>query len=95
MSVDPKVHGMTDQTNDGRRYWLDEPRNVRTIYRALIVVCVLLLLADAFYHKHVELAAEALFGFYGIFGFLACVALVLAAKELRKILMRDESYYDD
>jgi hypothetical protein len=46
-------------------------------------------------HKHVEVAAEAWFGFYGIFGFVACVGLVLGAKELRKILMRDETYYDD
>ena len=95
MSVDREVHGMNDGTNDGRRYWLDQPRNVRTIYRALIVVCALLFLADAFYHKHVQLAAEAWFGFYGIFGFVACVALVLIAKELRKLLMRDESFYDD
>ena len=95
MSDDPEVHAMNDGPDDGRRYWLDEPRNVRTIYRALIVVCALLFLADAFYHKHVELAAEAWFGFYGIFGFVACVALVLAAKELRKFLMRDETYYDD
>ena len=86
---------MNDQPSEHKRYWLDDPRNVRTIYRSLIVVCALLLLADAIYHKHVILAAEAWFGFYGIFGFVACVALVLAAKELRKILKRDETYYDD
>ena len=86
---------MNDQPSERKRYWLDEPRNVRTIYRALIVVCALLLLADAVYHKHVILAAEAWFGFYGIFGFVACVGLVLAAKELRKLLKRDETYYDD
>ena len=95
MSVDPEVHGMNDRTNDGRRYWLDESRNIRTIFRALIAVCALLFIADAFYHKHIELAAEGWFGFYGIFGFVACVGLVLLAKELRKLLMRDESYYDD
>ena len=31
---------------------------------------------------------------YGIFGFVACVALVLIAKQLRKVLMRREDYYD-
>ena len=34
-------------------------------------------------------------GFYSLYGFVACVALVIAAKELRKLLMRDETYYDD
>ena len=95
MSIDRECPRMNDQPSDRKRYWLDEPRNVRTIYRGLIVVCALLLLADAVYHKHVILAAEAWFGFYGIFGFVACVGLVLAAKELRKLLKRDETYYDD
>ena len=30
----------------------------------------------------------------GIFGFVVCVGLVLGAKQLRKILKRDENYYD-
>ena len=37
---------------------------------------------------------EALFGFYGIYGFVACVILVLLAKEMRRILMRREDYYE-
>ena len=32
-------------------------------------------------------------GFYAIFGFGACVLLVLAAKALRRLLMRPEDYY--
>ena len=34
-------------------------------------------------------------GFYCIYGFAACVALVLLATEMRKVIMRDEDYYDD
>ena len=86
---------MNDRPSDRKRYWLDEPRNVTKIYRGLLVVCALLLLADAVYHKHVVLAAEAWFGFYGIFGFATGITLVLAARELRKLLKRDETYYDD
>lgn len=85
---------MTDRVPDEKTYWLDNPRNVTKIFWGLVVVCALLFAADAFYDKHVELEAETWFGFYGIFGFVACVALVLAAKELRKILMRGEDYYD-
>ena len=32
-------------------------------------------------------------GFYAVFGFGACVLLVLAAKALRRLLMRPEDYY--
>ena len=38
---------------------------------------------------------ENWFGFYGIYGFVACVILVLAAKELRKLVARAEHYYED
>ena len=37
---------------------------------------------------------EGWFGFYGFYGLVACVTLVLLATQLRKILMRKESYYD-
>ena len=33
-------------------------------------------------------------GFYAVYGFVACVLLVLLAKEMRKVLIRKEDYYD-
>jgi hypothetical protein len=77
-----------------KKYWLDRPENVDKIYWGVIIVCAALFLGDAFYHKHPYFSMEKVFGFYGIFGFVACVGLVLAAKELRKLLMRGEDYYD-
>ncbi len=77
-----------------KRYWLDDMGNVRKLFWALIAVCGLLLLADAFYEKHVHYGFEKWFGFFGLFGFGVSFALVLTARELRKILMRDEDYYD-
>ena len=74
--------------------WLDQPRNVTKLVWALIAVCVALFFADGFYEKHGEVTAEYLFGFYGIYGFTGCVALVLAAKWLRTVVMRREDYYD-
>ena len=61
----------------------------------LIVFGVLLVIADAFYNKHVHFAMESLFGAYAIFGFVAFIVIVIAGKYLRKILMRPEDYYDD
>ena len=77
-----------------KKYWLDDHRNVDKIFYALIAFCVLLLGADFLYHKHVKMVWESWFGFYAVYGFVACVALVLIAKQLRKILMRKEDYYD-
>jgi hypothetical protein len=76
------------------RYWLDDPGNVTKIVWALVAVCVGLFFADALYHKHGYFAIERVFGFYGLFGFVVCVALVLAAKWMRTFLMRPEDYYD-
>jgi len=77
-----------------RAYWLDHPRNVGRLVYGLYAISALLILADAFMDRHGPFAIEHLFGFYGIFGFVACAGLVLAAKELRKIIVRPENYYD-
>ncbi len=82
------------KAEDGKRYWLDDPRNVTRIVWALVAVCAALFLADALYHKHGPFDIEYLFGFYGIYGFVMCVALVLGAKWMRTFLKRPEDYYD-
>ena len=77
-----------------KTYWLDDPRNVDRVVHVFYVVCALLLAIDVFVPKHGAFAIEHVYGFYGLFGFLACVALVLIAKQLRRVLMRPEDYYD-
>jgi hypothetical protein len=51
-------------------------------------------LADFFYHKHTHYDFQGYVGFDAFYGFVSCVLLVLVAKQVRKILMRDEDYYD-
>ncbi len=75
--------------------WLDSRKNVVLLVRVFLGLCVVVLLLDLAYERHVEFSWEGWFGFYGFFGFVGCVALVLVAKELRKLLMRKEDYYDD
>jgi len=92
MSEDAKPH--SDRTPDERPRWLDQPRNIDRIYYGLIALCVISVGADFFYAKHVHYAAEDIVGAYGIYSFVSCVVLVLAAKALRKLLKRDEEFYD-
>ncbi len=82
------------ETPPERRYRLDDRRNVETLFRALLIVCAGLFAADLFYDRHAKFALGDAFGFFAIFGFVACVFLVLAARLLRRLLMRSEDYYD-
>lgn len=79
---------------DERKYWLDDPRNVRRIYIGLWLFGLAWLVPDLFMHKHEDVGFAATVGYYAAYGFFACVALVLTAKALRRILMRAEDYYD-
>ncbi|MGQ0482919.1 MAG: hypothetical protein ACT4O0_18080 [Pseudonocardia sp.] len=78
--------------NDER--WLDDPRHVRLVARGVYLVCGLLLLADLLYVKSTKFSFEGWFGFYALFGFVVSFTLVLTAKELRRVLRRDEDYYE-
>ncbi len=77
-----------------RKYWLDRSENVTKLYRGLWGVGIVLMFADLLLHKHEEFTFAAWFGYYGFYGFVACVVLILAAKALRRVLMRSEDYYE-
>ena len=87
-------NGPVTAKDGGKKYWLDNMNNVNKILWTLAAACAGLMIADLFYHKHVVYDFENWFGFYGFLGFFLPVVLVLSARELRKILMRDEDYYD-
>ena len=89
---EPPVVPMKDV--DEQPTWFDRKKNVDRICYVLYAVSALLLVIDPLVHKHGKFAIEHWWGFYGIYGFVGCVFLVLAAKELRKLVMRSEDYYD-
>ncbi|MGH8611784.1 MAG: hypothetical protein ACREYF_07010 [Gammaproteobacteria bacterium] len=74
--------------------WFDKPSNVRRLLRVFYLVCAALLGVDWLYHRHAVHPWEGMPGFFSFFGFMACVVLVLLAKELRKLLMREEDFYE-
>ncbi len=91
--ADPTPH------NEPRR-WLDEPANVDKVVYGVYILCGLLLAVDLLdffhlgYHKHPHFDMEGWLGFYGFYGFFGSVGLVLVAKQLRRVLSKDEDYYD-
>jgi hypothetical protein len=94
LTNDPSPGRAAHADQGERRYWLDQPANIDKIVYALGGVCIALVFADGFYVKHGHFEIEHLFGFYGLFGFVVYVGLVLTAKWLRTFLMRDENFYD-
>ena len=86
---------MTDKPVDEKPGWLDRKENVTKIVRTLYVVCGLVILADLFARNYAETGIDEIKFFYGVYGFVASVVLVLAAKLMRKVLTRREDYYDD
>lgn len=84
---------MSDR-ND-KTHLFDRPENVSRLLRTFYAICILLVLADFVLHRHIGFDWEKIPAFYAIYGFVACVLLVIVAKQMRKILMRREDYYDE
>ena len=77
-----------------KKHVFDNPRNVKRLLRAIYVICAALIGLDLVFERDVIHDWEALPGFYALYGFVGCAALVLIAKQMRKLLMRKEDYYD-
>ncbi len=78
-----------------KEYLFDKPENVKRLLRGLYAICILLVVADFVIHRHVSLSWEEIPAFYALYGFIACVLLVVIAKWIRKVVMRKEDYYDE
>lgn len=74
-------------------HWLSRPENVRRLWRGFVVLLALVVAAQFLVPVHGYLAAESWFGFSALFGFLACVGMVLFAKLLGLWLKRRDDYY--
>ncbi len=72
----------------------DNPRNVNLLKYSLYASCLLVAIADFFVDGHPYFDIEKFPVFYGLYGGIMCAALVIAAKWMRIIVMRDEDYYD-
>jgi len=85
---------MDNKHNNEKTYFFDNPRNVSLLLRVFYVLCGILFAADFIVHRHTVHPWESFPGFYALYGFIACVLLVIIAKEIRKAVMRKEDYYD-
>ena len=78
-----------------KKHIWDSTKNVKKLLIIFFGICVILFLFDFFIPKHNHFAWEEWPGFYAIFGFIACVILVLVAKYvLRPLVKKEENYYE-
>ncbi len=73
--------------------WLDSKRNVKRVVLGLYLVSAGLFVADFLYKKKTYLLVEDIPGFYALYGFFMCAALVICAKAMRVVLKRPDDYY--
>ena len=75
--------------------WLDEPRNVKRLWRAFILILAVTVAAELFVTLQPHFTLESIFAFHAWFGFAACVAMIVVAKGLSLLLKRPDTYYDE
>ncbi|MDJ0781849.1 MAG: hypothetical protein QNJ22_07740 [Desulfosarcinaceae bacterium] len=74
--------------------FLDTPEAQARLRRYFYVALVVLMLVELIIPKHGHFPWEAAYGFYAVYGFMGCVALIFIAKGLRWLVQRGEDYYD-
>ena len=92
-------HHNIENHNDSDAWWIARAENTDKVWYGLVAICVLLVIFDFTYHgffheKHGYFVFDTAVAFHAIYGFGAFVFVVLLGKELRKVLMRSENYYD-
>lgn len=86
---------MEEKGQNKKTYLFDKPRNVNRLLKCFFSSLVVLLIIEFFVHKHPHFPWEGWLEFYAVYGFVACVVLVVAAKYiLRPLMKRREDYYD-
>ena len=87
-------HSEHGQAANGRQHVWDNPRNVKLLFSVFYALCAIVVVLDLVIHRHEVHSWERLFAFYPLYGFVGIVILVLIAKQMRRVLMRPEDYYD-
>ena len=77
------------------KHWLVRAKTIRNLWIVGVVIVVLSVAAGFFVPFKGHFNLDGLFGFFAVYGFAACVVMVLAAKALGALLKRPDEYYDD
>ena len=76
-------------------HYLGRPQVIRRLWWGFSIVLVLTVLAQLVFPVKGYFAVDGWFGFGAVYGFLACLAMVLVAKALGTVLKRPRDYYPE
>lgn len=83
-------------TDKDKVHFFDKPGSLKKVLKIFFSSLVILVITDLFVHKHPYFVFDGYPSFFGAFGFVACVLLVLAARFiLRPLVKRREEHYHD
>ena len=74
-------------------HWLVRPATIRRLWQVSAAVLALTVLLQLSIKVKGYFGVDGWLGFGALYGFLACVAMVLFAKVLGPLLKRGEDYY--
>lgn len=78
---------------ENKKHWLDEPQNVKKVWRIFLAILALTVIAEIGVHLHPHFEIEGIFGFHAVYGFITCALMIIVAKLLGLILKRQDTYY--
>lgn len=73
--------------------WLARPETIRLLWWVFAAVLALSVAAQVLFKVKGYFGVDGWLGFGALYGFLACLAMVLVAKVLGRFLKRDAGYY--
>ena len=76
-------------------HWLARPDTIKLLWRVFAGVLALTVLAQLVIGIKGYFVLDGWFAFGAVFGFAACLAMVLVAKAMGVFLKRSDDYYDD
>lgn len=78
-----------------KKYLFDKPENIKKLKIIFYIALAITVISDFFVvRKYVHFPWDHVPGFYALFGFVACVFIIILAKAIGLIIVKKEGYYD-
>ncbi|MEO8409611.1 MAG: hypothetical protein ABI478_03505 [Propionivibrio sp.] len=74
-------------------HWLDQPQNIKFLWRGFLMILALTVIAEIFVHLHPTFAVEGWFAFHAWFGLISCALMIAGAKALGRWVKRPDTFY--
>ena len=77
-----------------KQNWFYRESSIKKLWIGAIILLALTVSAEIFITLHPHFKIESVFSFHAIYGFIACVIMVIFAKLLGYLIKRKDDYYD-